>query len=130
MKKLNLLGLIWDSQCQNVAVHKSTLQGGCVPLSGLIIFRAIWNLSGCAITESSSVSETKVADASVPKIICKREKITGVDGKQKDCKTKAQIERERQQAKEMLRRANIGSAQRPERPQWSTPHHEAAPREK
>ena len=126
MKKLNLLALIWDSQCQNVAVHKSTLQGGCVPLSGLIIFRAIWNLSGCAITESSSVSETKVAqvaDASVSEIVCKREKITGSNRKQKDCRTKAQIERERQQAKEMLRRANIGSAQRPERPQWSTPHH-------
>ena len=120
---MNLLGLIWDSECQNVAVLKSTLQSGCVPLSDLIICREIWNLSGCAITESSSVSETKVADASVPKIICKREKITGVDGKQEDCKTKAQIERERQQAKEMLRRANIGSAQRPERPRWSKPLH-------
>ena len=85
------MGLIWDNQCQNAAVHKSTPQGGCVPLSGLVIFRAIRNLSGCAITESSSVSETKVAqvaDASVPEIVCKREKITGSNRKQKDLEQK------------------------------------------
>ena len=85
------MGLIWDIQCQNVALHESTLQGGCVPLSGLIIFRAIWNLSGCAITESSFVSETKfaqVADASFPGIVCKREKATGSNRKQKDLEQK------------------------------------------
>ena len=85
--------------------------------SALVFF----SLSACVSSNSSqSAGETQGVEndlESQPQLICKREKVTGSNRKQKVCRTKAQIERERQAAKEIIRRAAIGSGVNQDRPQ-------------
>ena len=83
--------------------------------SALVFF----SLNACVSSNSSqSAGEAKVVENDLEsQLICKREKITGSNRKQKVCRTKAQIERERQAAKEIIRRAAIGSGVNQDRPQ-------------
>ena len=79
-----------------------------------------FSLTACVSSAPSPVAEEKPlanADGLESQIICTREKITGSNRKQKVCRTKAQIERERQAAKELVRRAAVGSGVTQNRPQ-------------
>ena len=79
-----------------------------------------FSLTAWVSSAPSPVAEEKPlanADGLESQIICTREKITGSNRKQKVCRTKAQIERERQAAKELVRRAAVGSGVTQNRPQ-------------
>lgn len=79
-----------------------------------------FSLTACISSASSPIAEEKPlanADGLESQIICTREKVTGSNRKQKVCRTKAQIERERQAAKELVRRAAVGSGVTQNRPQ-------------
>ena len=79
-----------------------------------------FSLTACVSSAPSPISEEKPlanADGLESQIICTREKVTGSNRKQKVCRTKAQIERERQAAKEIIRRAAVGSGVTQSRPQ-------------
>ena len=78
------------------------------------------SLTACVSSSPSPVVEGEPvasAESLESQIICTREKVTGSNRKQKVCRTKAQIERERQAAKELVRRAAVGSGVTQNRPQ-------------
>ena len=79
----------------------------------------LFSLNACVSSKSSqSAGEAQGVENDLEsQLICKREKVTGSNRKQKVCRTKAQIERERQAAKEIIRRAAIGSGVNQDRPQ-------------
>ena len=79
-----------------------------------------FSLTACVSSAPSPISEGETlatAEGLDSQIICTREKVTGSNRKQKVCRTKAQIERERQAAKEIIRRAAVGSGVTQSRPQ-------------
>ena len=79
-----------------------------------------FSLTACVSSAPSPIAEAGPlanSDGLESQIICTREKITGSNRKQKVCRTKAQIERERQAAKELIRRAAVGSGVTQNRPQ-------------
>ena len=79
-----------------------------------------FSLTACVSSAPSSIAEEEPlanSDDLESQIICTREKVTGSNRKQKVCRTKAQIERERQAAKELVRRAAVGSGVTQNRPQ-------------
>ena len=79
-----------------------------------------FSLTACVSSAPSPIAEEKPlanADGIESQIICTREKVTGSNRKQKVCRTKAQIERERQAAKELIRRAAVGSGVTENRPE-------------
>ena len=93
----------------------------CQNLLTTTVFFALmfFSLNACVSSNSSlSAEEAQVAENDLEsQLICKREKVTGSNRKQKVCRTKAQIERERQAAKEIIRRAAVGSGVNQDRPQ-------------
>ena len=78
-----------------------------------------FSLNACVSSNSSqSAGEAQGVENDLEsQLICKREKVTGSNRKQKVCRTKAQIERERQAAKEIIRKAAVGSGVNQARPQ-------------
>ena len=79
-----------------------------------------FSLTACVSSAPLPIAEEKPlanADGLESQIICTREKVTGSNRKQKVCRTKAQIERERQAAKELVQRAAVGSGVTQNRPQ-------------
>ena len=86
----------------------------------VLLTLGFFSLTACVSSAPSPIAEEKplaVADSLESQIICTREKVTGSNRKQKVCRTKAQIERERQAAKELVRRAAVGSGVTQNRPQ-------------
>ena len=78
------------------------------------------SLTACVSSAPSPIAEGETlatTESLESQIICTREKVTGSNRKQKVCRTKAQIERERQAAKELVRRAAVGSGVTQNRPQ-------------
>ena len=78
-----------------------------------------FSLTACVSSAPSPIAEEKAsanADGLIPRSYALA-KVTGSNRKQKVCRTKAQIERERQAAKELVRRAAVGSGVTQNRPQ-------------
>ena len=61
-------------------------------------------------TISQSVSEVDATPSEQPQLFCRYEKETGSHQKRKICRTQAQLDKERKQAEETLRRVQEGGS--------------------
>ena len=89
-------------------------------VKSVLLILMFFSLTACVSSSPSPVAVGEplaTAESLESQIICTREKVTGSNRKQKVCRTKAQIERERQAAKEIIRRAAVGSGVTQSRPQ-------------
>ena len=105
---------------RNFEMTFSAILGEKLIAKTFLITLMFYSLTACVSSGPSPIAEEKPlanADGLESQIICTREKVTGSNRKQKVCRTKAQIERERQAAKELVRRAAVGSGVTQNRPQ-------------
>ena len=123
---IEMLGFIDESvkvtniNRRNFEMTFSAILGEKLIAKNVLLTLMFFPLTACVSSAPSPIAEEKPlanADGLEAQIICTREKVTGSNRKQKVCRTKAQIERERQAAKELVRRAAVGSGVTQNRPQ-------------
>ena len=123
---IEMLGFIDESvkvtniNHRNFEMTFSAILGEKLIAKSVLLTLMFFSLTACVSSAPSPIAEEKPLaneDGLESQIICTREKVTGSNRKQKVCRTKAQIERERQAAKELVRRAAVGSGVTQNRPQ-------------
>jgi hypothetical protein len=123
---IEMLGFIDESvkvtniNHRNFEMTFSAILGEKLIAKNVLLTLMFFSLTACVSSVPSPIAEEKPlanVDGLESQIICTREKVTGSNRKQKVCRTKAQIERERQAAKELVRRAAVGSGVTQNRPQ-------------